>query len=270
MPSPDPFHRITTITPDQNGRFNISPEIVNTFASKLPSTCNSFNLCINRVAKIDRSVMAIVLQLQNHLPVHMIRVDPLLACTSCHNTRIKHTTKGTHEQNIHIIQITRSDTGNRISFQTEQGTCTCNVRPMTNPLVVALKLAQLGCALPNALLSCPCEPPSLLPANIMPLLRLTHPHAENWRTIVPQRTRLCATNQLPENAKRLLTWDQFCSSTFPKQVIVNSLHAPNEPRDAQCPPTNECTPLEKVPDIEADFQIWDLEENYTGKHNIKA
>ena len=103
MPSPDPFHRLTTITLDQNGRFNISPEIVNTFASKLPSTCNSFNLCINRVAKIDRSVMAIVLQLQNHLPVHMIRVDPLLACTSCDNTRIKHTTKGTHEQNIHII-----------------------------------------------------------------------------------------------------------------------------------------------------------------------
>jgi len=33
---------------------------------------------------------------------------------------------------------------------------------------------------------------------------------------------------------------------------------------------DERTPLEKVSDIEADFQIWDLEENYTGKHNIKA
>ena len=29
-------------------------------------------------------------------------------------------------------------------------------------------------------------------------------------------------------------------------------------------------PLMKIQDVEADFQIWDMEENYTGKHNIKA
>ena len=40
MPSPDPFHRLTTITPNQDGRFEILPDVVNTFASKLPSTCN--------------------------------------------------------------------------------------------------------------------------------------------------------------------------------------------------------------------------------------
>ena len=116
MPSSDPFYRLTTITPNQDGRFEISTDVVNTFASKLPSTCNSFNLCINRIAEIDRNVMAIILQLQNHLPVHMVRVDPLLACASCSSSRIEHTPANTHEQNIHIIQITRDSTGIRISF----------------------------------------------------------------------------------------------------------------------------------------------------------
>ena len=117
MPSPDPFHRLTTLSPDQKGHFNISPEVIATFVSKLPSTCISFNLCINRLAKIDRNVMAIILQLQNHLPVHMIRVDPLLSCPSCNNTRIEHTTKGTHEQDIHIIRFTQDGTGNRGHFR---------------------------------------------------------------------------------------------------------------------------------------------------------
>ena len=110
MPSPDPFRRLTTIAPNQDGRFEIPVDLVNAFASKLPSTCNSFNLCINRIAKIDRSVMAIILQLQNHLPVHLIRVNPLLACASCSDSHIEHTTKGTQEQDTHIIRITQDDT----------------------------------------------------------------------------------------------------------------------------------------------------------------
>ena len=239
MPSPDPFHRLTTITPNQDGRFEISPDVVNTFASKLPSTCNSFNLCINRIAKIDRSVMAVILQLQNHLPVHMVRIDPLLACVSCSNSRIEHTTKNTHEQNIHNIRITQDNTGNRISFQTEQGTCICNIAPAANPIVVALKLAQLRCALPNALLSCPCNPQLILPPHIMSLLRLTHPHAENWRTIVPRRIRSCATNQIPNNSKCLLTWDQFCSAANPKKASIASLQASDEPQRPQSPVADE-------------------------------
>ena len=53
-------------------------------------------------------------------------------------------------------------------------------------------------------------------------------------------------------------------------AIVGSLQANNETHRPRSPSIDERTPLEKVPDIEADFQIWDLEENYTGKHNIKA
>ena len=105
MPSSDPFQRLTTITPNQDGRFEIPADIINTFVSKLPSTCNSFNLCISRIAKIDRNVMAIILQLQNHLPVHMVRVDPLLTCTTCNNSRIEHSTMNTQEQHIHIIPV---------------------------------------------------------------------------------------------------------------------------------------------------------------------
>ena len=32
----------------------------------------------------------------------------------------------------------------------------------------------------------------------------------------------------------------------------------------------DSNPLQRIQDVEADFQIWDMEENYTGKHNIKA
>ena len=136
--------------------------------------------------------MAIILQLQNHIPVHLIRVDPLLACDSCSNSRIEHTTKGTQEQDIHIIRITQDDTGNRVSFQEGQGTCIFNIALVSNSLIVALKLAQLRCALPNALISCPRELQPVLPPHTMPLLQQTHPHAENWRTIVPRRLRSCA------------------------------------------------------------------------------
>ena len=94
------------------------------------------------------------------------------------------------------------------------------------------------------------------------LIGYTHPHAEQAKSGLTKKDKLAAEEQyhaIKRENDRMTEWPCAVRQTLnmaKQRVLVNSIEQVN--------------PLDKIADIETDFQIWDMEENYTGAHNIKA
>ena len=90
----------------------------------------------------------------------------------------------------------------------------------------------------------------------------THPHAEQAKSGLTKKDKLAAEEQyhaIKRENDRMTEWPcavRQTLNTAEQRVLVNSI--------------DQVNPLDKIADIETDFQIWDMEENYTGAHNINC
>ena len=131
---------------------DIKANTINKMMQQFSNTTNRFNVCIDKPAKFNRSAANTILRLNNQIPTQLLRTNPALHCQLCLGSRPEHATGNRQQQTTHIIHLTTTNQTNKIQFDEPNGICVININPLTEPLTAALKLAQLKCALPNALI----------------------------------------------------------------------------------------------------------------------